>query len=71
MSHSARTDVRAWWPACDEGYVSASDAPGHVLDTDARPAACSCGEIYAGSPSFVRDRHARHVRDELAANAKA
>lgn len=36
----------------------------HVLDTSARPAACSCGKArFAGSPTFVRTRHALHVAE--------
>jgi hypothetical protein len=40
----------------------AADEMEHVLDTSVRPAACSCGKAkYAGSPKFVRERHAVHV----------
>lgn len=36
----------------------------HVLDTTVRPAACTCGRAqYAGSPTFVRERHAVHLED--------
>ena len=68
LTHSAATDVRAWWPACpayDSGFN-----PDHVLDAKARPPACSCGARWAGGAKFVRDRHAEHVA-EVTANAKA
>lgn len=36
----------------------------HRLDLTVRPAACSCGHArFAGSPTFVRRRHAAHVRE--------
>lgn len=36
----------------------------HVLEVTVRPAACSCGKAkYAGSPTFIRERHAVHVED--------
>ena len=66
VSHGATSDVRARWPACVD-YVSVVDAPGHALNTDVRPAVCECGQSrYAGSPTFVKGRHAQHVRKELA-----
>lgn len=36
----------------------------HVLDTSVRPAACSCGTArFAGSPTFIRERHVVHVEE--------
>lgn len=36
----------------------------HVLDTTVRPSACSCGKArFAGSPTWVRRRHAEHVEE--------
>ncbi len=42
----------------------------HDLDLTVRPAACSCGGArFAGSPTFVRRRHAAHVEIANAASA--
>lgn len=38
----------------------------HELDTTVRPASCSCGRAkFAGSPTFVRRRHAAHVEEAV------
>ena len=43
----------------------------HTLDLKARPAACSCGGWKAaGSPTFVRARHAVHVQDVTTAETQ-
>lgn len=43
-----------------------AELDGHELDTTVRPAACSCGRAkFAGSPTFVRRRHAAHVEEAI------
>lgn len=58
VSHSARSDVRAWWPACVD-YEPVD--PEHVLDTRRWPSTCSCGETFEGAWWQVRLAHVEHA----------
>lgn len=58
VSHSARSDVRAWWPACVDYQPT---DPEHVLDVSHYPPVCRCGERFEGAWWVIRQAHAEHT----------